>query len=232
MLVLVNTLIFFYYGTLTCDILCSQRPMNTKIIKIQAQKYPVDELSTIVSVLKNDGLIVYPTETFYGLGANCFSPEAIKKIFVLKRRDRTKPLPVVISDMHMLDSVAREIPQVAESFIKRYWPGPLTLIFLANPLLPDELLGTTKSIGVRLPAHEGLRDLVKTAGFPITATSANISGKEELSDPKKVVDTFENKVDCIVDGGKTKGGLPSTVIDLTSPVPRILREGAIAASEF
>jgi L-threonylcarbamoyladenylate synthase len=206
--------------------------MNTKIIKIKTQKYPANELNTIVSVLKNDGLIVYPTETFYGLGANCFSPEAIKKIFILKKRDRTKPLSVVISDRRMLDSVAREIPPAAEPFIKRYWPGPLTLIFPANPLLPDELLGTTKSIGVRLPAHEGLRDLVKNAGFPITATSANISGEEELSDPKKVIDTFESKVDCIVDGGKTRGGRPSTVIDLTFPVPQILREGAIPASEL
>lgn len=206
--------------------------MDTKVIKTETQKYSKSDLSTIVSVLKKNGLIVYPTETFYGLGANCFSAEAVKKIFVLKKRDRTKPLPVVISDRRMLDSVVREIPPVAEPFIKRYWPGPLTLIFPANPLLPDELLGTTKSIGVRLPAHEGLRDLVNNAGFPITATSANISGEKGLSDPKKVFNTFVGKVDCIVDGGKTKGGHPSTVIDLTSPVPRILRKGAIPASEL
>jgi L-threonylcarbamoyladenylate synthase len=206
--------------------------MNTQVIKIETEKYPVNELNTIVSVLKKNGLIVYPTETFYGLGANCFSAEAVKKIFALKRRDRTKPLPVVISDRNMLDFVAREIPPAAEPFIRQYWPGPLTLIFPANPLLPEELLGATKSIGVRLPAHAGLRELVKNAGFPITATSANISGEEELSDPKKVFDTFAGKVDCIVDGGKTKGGRPSTVIDLTSPEPRILREGAIPASEL
>ena len=206
--------------------------MNTKIIKIDTQKYPVDALNSIVSFLERDGIIVYPTETFYGLGANCFSPEAVKKIFVLKQRDRMKPLPVVISDLRMLCSVVEEIPPAAEPFLKLYWPGPLTLVFPANPLLPEELRGSTKSIGVRLPAHAGLRDLIKKAGFPITATSANISGDKELSDPKRVFDIFAGKVDCIVDGGKTKGGRSSTVIDLTSPKPRILREGAISASEL
>lgn len=206
--------------------------MNTQIIKIETEKYHFNELSTIVSVLKKNGLIVYPTETFYGLGANCLSPEAVKKIFVLKRRDAAKPLPVVISSRSMLDSLAAEIPPTAEPFMRLYWPGPLTLIFPANPLLPEELLGAAKSIGVRLPAHAGLRDLVKKAGFPITATSANISGKEEFSDPKKVYEAFAGKVDCIVDGGKTRGGRPSTVIDLTPRIPQILREGAIPASEL
>jgi L-threonylcarbamoyladenylate synthase len=206
--------------------------MNTKIIKIDSQKYSVNELSTVVSVLKKNGVIVYPTETFYGLGVNCFSPDAVKKIFGLKKRDRAKPLPVVISDLSMLDSVVREIPPVAELFLRQYWPGPLTLIFSASPFLPEELLGATKSIGVRLPAYAGLRELIKHAGFPITATSANISGEEELSDPKKVLEIFTGKVDCIVDGGKTRGGRPSTVIDLTPPIPQILREGALPASEF
>jgi len=232
MLYIVNTLIFCYILTLTCDILCLLRPMNTKVIKIENQKYSNSDLNTIVSVLKKNGLIVYPTETFYGLGANCFSAEAVKKIFALKRRDRTKPLPVVISDLSMLDSVVEEIPSAAELLFRLYWPGPLTIIFPANPHLPEDLLGTTTSIGVRLPAHAGLRDLVKNAGFPITATSANISGEEELSDPERVFDAFAGKVDCIVAGGKTKGGSPSTLIDLTSPIPQILREGAISASEL
>jgi L-threonylcarbamoyladenylate synthase len=209
-----------------------ERPMNTQVIKIAAEAYPARELKMIVSVLRKNGVIVYPTETFYGLGANSLSPPAVKKIFALKRRDRTKPLPVVISDREMLDSLAAEIPPAAEPFLRLYWPGPLTLIFPANPLLPRELLGAAKTVGVRLPAHSGLRDLVKNAGFPITATSANISGESELSDPKEVYDTFAGRVDCIVDGGNTKGGHPSTVVDLTSRKPRILREGAIPASEL
>jgi L-threonylcarbamoyladenylate synthase len=228
----VNTLIFCYILALTCDILCFEGSMNTKVIKIGTQKYSKSDLCTIVSVLKKDGLIVYPTETFYGLGANCFSTEAVKKIFTLKRRDRTKPLPVVISELSMLDSVVEDIPSAAEPFLRRYWPGPLTVIFPANPLLPEDLLGAAKSIGVRLPAHAELRELVSHAGFPITATSANISGEKELSNSKKVVDVFTGKVDCIVDGGNTKGGLPSTVIDFTLPAPRILREGVIPAAEL
>lgn len=206
--------------------------MKTQFIKIDNEEYLPEQQKAIASVLKNDGLIVYPTETFYGLGANCLSPRAVKKIFVLKRRDRAKPLSIVISDRGMLDSVAAVIPAAAEPFLRLFWPGPLTLVFPANPFLPRNLLGSTKSIGVRLPACPGLRDLVKNAGFPITATSANLSGEEELSDPKSVYSIFAGKVDCIVDGGKTKGGLPSTVIDLVSPRPQVLREGAIPLSEL
>jgi len=206
--------------------------MNTQVIKIENEKYLPDQLRSIVSVLKNDGLIVYPTETFYGLGANCFSSVAVKKIFALKKRDRSKPLPIVISDRTMLKSVAAVIPPVTEPFLQLFWPGPLTLIFPADFSLPRDLLGSAKTIGVRLPAHPGLRDLVKSAGFPITATSANLSGEGELSDPDRVFDIFTGKVDCIIDGGKTKGGLPSTVIDLTSPRPQMLREGAIPLSDL
>ena len=217
---------------MTCDILCFEGPMNTKVIKIEEHKYSKSDLNTIVSVLKKDGVIVYPTETFYGLGANCFSAEAVKKIFALKRRNRMKPLPVVIAELSMLDSVVEDIPLAAESFLRLYWPGPLTVIFPANPLLPGDILGAANSIGVRLPAHAGLRDLVSHAGFPITATSANISGEKELSNPKNVIDLFTGKVDCIVDGGNTKGGRPSTVVDFTLPSPQIIREGIIPAAEL
>jgi L-threonylcarbamoyladenylate synthase len=206
--------------------------MDTQSIKVETEAYPADKLRMIVSILDNNGLIVYPTETFYGLGANCLSSDAVKKIFVLKRRDRAKPLPVVISELNMLDSLVAEVPIAAEPFLSLYWPGPLTLVFPANPNLPQELLGAKRTIGVRLPAHAGVRDLVKNAGFPITATSANISGEEEFSDPNKVYDAFVGRVDCIVDGGETRGGPPSTVVDLTSRVPRILREGAIPTSEL
>jgi L-threonylcarbamoyladenylate synthase len=206
--------------------------MNTQVIKIATESYPAKELSFVVSILKKNGLVVYPTETFYGLGANGLSPEAVKKIFVLKKRDRTKPLPVVISDREMLDPLIADMPPAAEPFLRLFWPGPLTLIFPAHPHLPRELLGATKTVGVRLPSHEGVRDLVRKAGFPVTATSANISGEEDLSDSERVCDIFRGKVDCIVDGGKTKGGRPSTVIDLTSRKPRVLREGALPVSKL
>ncbi|MGD8537618.1 MAG: L-threonylcarbamoyladenylate synthase [Candidatus Aminicenantes bacterium] len=206
--------------------------MDTQVIKVVTESYPSKKLAQIVSILKSDGLIVYPTETFYGLGANCFSSEAVKKIFALKGRDRAKPLPVVVSDLEMLDSLIVRIPSAAKPLLDKYWPGPLTVVFPANPHLPRELVGVGKTVGVRLPAHRGLRDLVKSAGFPITATSANISGEEELSDPKKVYAAFAGRVDCIVDGGKTKGGRPSTVVDLVSRRPRILREGAIPSSQI
>jgi len=206
--------------------------VNTQIIKVDPEIVEPDKIEIIADVLSNDGIIVYPTETFYGLGANCFSEEAVKKIYRLKRRAASKPVSVVISDLDMLRSVAVNIPPEFKSLYSELWPGPLTLIFKASALLPKNLLGSAGSIGVRLPGHPWLRSLVRCATFPIAATSANVSGEGETTQPEKVIEMFNGKVDLIVDGGKTKGIMPSTVVDLTTEKPQILREGAISASEL
>ena len=204
--------------------------MDTQIVRVDPEKCVPAEIKLVAQILKDDGVVVYPTDTFYGLGVNCFSPSAIRRAYGLKKRDLSKPLSVVISDRDMLQSVAIDIPILFESLEAEFWPGPLTLVLRASPLIPDVLLGSQNSIGVRLPDHTWLRELVKTAGFPITATSANIAGKTEISDPVKAIQAFQGKVDCIVDGGLTRGGLSSTVVDMTTEKPSILREGAIPSS--
>lgn len=201
--------------------------MKTKIITIHRELAGFDELSEIVGVLRKDGVIVYPTETFYGLGVNGLSKKAIRKVFCLKKRDPLKPISVIISDLSMLRRVASEIPVSSHRLIQNFWPGPLTLVFRASSQLPEELKGERGTIGVRLTSHGWVRSLVREAGFPITATSANISGETEICDPKKVLELFEGIVDLIVDGGKTLGSFPSTVVDLSGEKPRMLREGAI-----
>jgi len=206
--------------------------METRIVRVDPQKGVPAEINIVAQILGNAGVVVYPTDTFYGLGVNCFSPLAIQRAYGLKKRDPAKPLSVVIADREMLHSVAIDIPVIFESLEAEFWPGPLTLVFRASSLVPDALLGSHKTIGVRLPDHVWLRELVRTAGFPITATSANIAGKAEISDPFKAIQVFQGKVDCIVDGGMTRGGLSSTIVDLTGDKPSLLREGAIPSSRL
>ncbi|MFC2165532.1 L-threonylcarbamoyladenylate synthase [Acidobacteriota bacterium] len=209
-----------------------EREMDTRIVRVDPEKCIPAEIKRVARILKDDGMVVYPTDTFYGLGVNCFSPMAIRRAYGLKKRNPSKPLSVVISDREMLHSVAIDIPSLFESLAAEFWPGPLTLVLRSNPLIPDVLLGSQKTIGLRLPDHTWLRELVRTANFPITATSANIAGKVEISDPVKAIRVFQGKVDCVVDGGVTRGGLSSTVVDMTTEKPSILREGAIPSHQL
>ena len=205
--------------------------MNTKIIKISPSIIEIDKIDEIVEVLRRDGVIVYPTETFYGLGANGFSARAIQEVYRLKKREALKPLSVVISDISMLDQLVSEIPPLFRPLISKYWPGPLTIILKASPEVPMELQGGG-TIGVRLTGHKWVRSLVGQAHFPITATSANTSGEKEISSPHLAKDLYEGKVDLIVDGGVTQGIVPSTVVDMSGGEPRLVREGGIPSSQL
>lgn len=205
--------------------------MITKIIKISPGIIAIDKIDEIVEVLRRDGVIVYPTETFYGLGANVFSARAIQEVYRLKKREAIKPLSVVISDISMLDQIVSEIPPLFRPLISEYWPGPLTIILKASLKVPKELQGEG-TIGVRLTGHTWVRSLVSRAHFPITATSANISGEKEISSPNKTKELYEGKVDLIVDGGVTQGIVPSTVVDMSEKEPLLVREGGISSSQL
>ena len=204
--------------------------IKTRIIKINPELAELDKIKMIAEVLEKEGIIAYPTDTFYGLGASCFSERAIRRIYRLKKRMPSKPLSILISDMDMAQDVSSDIPSLFWKLVGEFWPGPLPLVLKASPKLPRELLGPRDSIGVRQPALSWLRTMLKETSFPITATSANISGEKEIANPEKIIDSFYGKVDIIADGGETRGILPSTVVDLTSQKPEILREGAVPRS--
>ncbi len=206
--------------------------MKTKIVKINPDLVEPEKIKKIARILSSGAVIVYPTETFYALGANCFSRKAIQEIYRLKKRPPSKPLSVVISDMDMLRQVVLSIPPDFEPLVSEFWPGPLTLVLKASSRVPKELQSLSGSIGVRLTGHEWLRSMVRHASFPITATSANISGGEEIANPEEAVRMFDKRVNLIVDAGETKGRLPSTVLDLTGRKPRLIREGAIPLSQL
>lgn len=205
---------------------------ETRILKIDPQRVEAAPMSTIVGILQRGGVIVYPTDTFYGLGANCFLKKAIQRIYRLKRRESSKPLSALVSNREMVHSLAVEVPSLFWVLIEQFWPGPLTLVLKASSDLPVEMLGPGDSVGIRLPDVSWLRGLIEEANFPITATSANISGEREIEDPQKIKDIFSGKVDLIIDGGKTSGILPSTVVDLSSSRPKILREGAVLRTDL
>lgn len=178
------------------------------------------------TTISRGGVIAFRTDTFYGLGADPFNREAICRIKELKGRDDRKPILVVISDYDQLTRLIAHVSPGFDLLAKRFWPGALTLIGEARVGVPDELTAGTKSIGVRLPHDEPVRDLVRTCGGALTATSANPSHLPPATTAQQVVDYFGDGVDLVVDDGETKSRLPSTVVDALSQ-PRLIREGII-----
>ncbi|MDH4272983.1 MAG: L-threonylcarbamoyladenylate synthase [Candidatus Aminicenantes bacterium] len=206
--------------------------MKTRITKIETQSVMPKLLHDIVRVLDDDGVIAYPTETFYGLGGNCFSRKVLKKIFKIKNRPVSKGLPVLVSDLGMARILVSDLPPTFHDLAARFWPGPLTLVLSAAPHLPVELVGPKRTIGIRLPDVPWLLALIRETGVPLITTSANISGEGEIASPEEVIRLFQEKVDLIVDGGPTPGGKPSTVVDLTGEKPVLVRKGVIGHKEL
>ncbi|MBE3126431.1 MAG: threonylcarbamoyl-AMP synthase [Acidobacteria bacterium] len=205
---------------------------KTRIIGIDPAGENADPVRAIAAALLEDAVAAYPTETFYALGAAAFSRGAVEKVYRLKRRDMGKPLSVVVSDLDMVREISAPLPPSFRALAGEFWPGPLTLVLLAAARLPDFMLGPGRTIAVRIPPLPWLRALVREIGEPLTATSANLSGEKELADPAEVAAVFRGKVDVIVDGGPAPGGAPSTIVDLTSPEPRILRPGKISEARI
>jgi len=201
--------------------------METAILKIDPRAVKPEAIREIVRVLADNGVIVYPTDTFYGMGANCFSEKALHNIFELKKRPTARGLPVLISDLEMAGRLAADLPPVFFALASRFWPGPLTLVLNAALNLPEELVGPGRTIGVRLPAVAWLRVLIRETGVALVTTSANISGEREIDSAEEVLRVFDGKVDLIVNGGRTSAGKPSTVIDLTRDKPILVREGVL-----
>jgi L-threonylcarbamoyladenylate synthase len=200
---------------------------KTRIIGIDTAGENSDPVRAIAAALLEDAVAAYPTETFYALGASAFSRKAVGKVYRLKKRDVGKPLSVIASDLDMVKEISASLPLSFRLLAGEFWPGPLTLVLPAAAGLPEFLLGPGRTIAVRIPPLPWLRALVREVGQPLTATSANLSGEKELAYPAEVAAVFRGKVDVIVDGGPAPGGAPSTIVDLTSPEPRILRLGTI-----
>lgn len=183
-------------------------------------------------VFKRGGVIAYPTETFYGLCVDPFNRAAVERLFTLKGRLAGSPVSVIISDISMLEEVAVEVTAASEALMKRFWPGPLTLIFKARPDVPPELLGSTGKIGVRVSSSPVAQRLSKTLSSPITATSANPAGHTPPVSPEEVLSYFNGTIDILIDGGRLPGRLGSTVVDASGDGLKVVRVGEVPIEEI
>jgi L-threonylcarbamoyladenylate synthase len=177
-------------------------------------------------IIRSGGVIAFRTDTFYGLGADPFNREAIVRIKELKGREDDKPILLLVSDENEVDRFIEQ-SEFFKLVAKGHWPAPLTLIGMARPEVPIELTAGTRSLGVRLPDDDDVRSFVRACGGALTATSANVSGQPPARTAKEVENYFPAGIDLIIDGGEVTAIEPSTVLDLSRPEPRLVREGAV-----
>jgi len=192
---------------------------------MQKLKISPQALNEAEKILKNGGVVIFPTETVYGIGALASSESAVKRIFEVKKRPYGKPLQILISDISQVNQFASEISNKAKEVMKKYWPGPLTLIFKKKPKVSDIITSSGNTVGLRMPKNSTILKLIKEVG-PIAASSANISGQPDPISPEEV----KIEADLLLDGGRCKIGQASTVVDVSVDPPLVLREGKIHLS--
>jgi len=183
-----------------------------------------------LKILRTGGLVAFATDTVYGVGALAFDGKAVESIYTAKDRPIEKAIPVLIGDMEDLGLIAIDIPTLAEKLASRFWPGPLTILVPKKPSLP-EMVSATSTVGVRIPDHEIARALLRAAG-PMAVTSANVSGQESPRTAAEVLAQLGGRIELIIDGGKTPGGVPSTLVDCSGDEIRVLRKGPITEEEL
>lgn len=183
-------------------------------------------------VLQNGGIVAIPTETVYGLAANALNGEAVKKIFAAKGRPQDNPLIVHITEFSEVHGLVSEVPDSAKALAEKYWPGPLTIIMPKSEKIPDEVSAGLDTVAIRMPAHPVARAIIKAAGVPLAAPSANISGRPSPTRAKYVYEDMNGKIDMIIDGGQSAVGVESTVITLAVNPPRLLRPGGITVEQL
>ncbi len=200
------------------------------IVKIDEDNY-WDVINEAVSILNEGGIVAYPTETFYGMGARYDSDKALKKIVAIKKRPEEKVFPLIIGRMEDLQVVAPSVNEIEQTLIEEFWPGPLTILFDARDDL-SPLISHHGKVAVRLTSSSFARDLSITIGCPITSTSANLSSMAPASDASTVYEYFGDEVDLIIDGGLTQGGLPSTIVSVRAGTIEVVRKGSIDLEGF
>jgi len=200
--------------------------MKTEIISASS----LDAIPRALEILKTGGLVALPTDTVYGVGALVFDGKAVESIYAAKDRPVEKAIPVLIGDRGDVEKVGTDIPDSARRLATRFWPGPLTILIPKRADLPGSV-SATSTVGVRVPDHNVARALLRAAG-PMAVTSANISGGPSPVTAQEVHEQLAGRIDLIVDGGKTPGGVPSTLVDCTASQLKILREGPISLEEL
>jgi L-threonylcarbamoyladenylate synthase len=200
---------------------------------MQTEIVPASSIGAIpqaIEVLQRGELVAFPTDTVYGVGALAFNAQAVESIYAAKDRPAEKAIPILIGDREDLEKVAGTIPDAARQLAARFWPGPLTILVPKRLDLP-QAVSATATVGVRVPDHEVARALLRRAG-PLAVTSANISGSQSPVTAEEVYEQLGGRISLIIDGGKTPGGIPSTLVDCTASELKVLREGPLSLAEL
>jgi L-threonylcarbamoyladenylate synthase len=202
------------------------------VIELHGMQEMRSELDAAIDALRRGELVVYPTETFYALGADAGSHTALVRLCAVKTREPGKPVALIAADTAMAFAIAREIPAAARRLAERFWPGPLTLVLPAKAGLADALVGADGGVGVRVSPHPVARELARRLGGPITATSANLSGQPPVTTVAQARTAFGSKVKVYLEGGTLGAALPSTVVTFERGAIKVLRAGAITESQL
>ena len=204
----------------------------TKIVKVDPENIDYNIIKEAADIINRGGLVVFPTETVYGIGADALNDAAVDKIFKAKGRPQDNPLIVHIAELDELYCLASEVPKKAELLAERFWPGPLTMILYKRKILSDKITAGLNTAAIRLPVNKIALALIRESKKPIAAPSANTSGSPSPTEASHVIEDLMGKVDMIIDGGSTYIGLESTVVDMTGDIPMILRPGGVTLEDI
>ncbi|MGB2783149.1 MAG: L-threonylcarbamoyladenylate synthase [Atribacterota bacterium] len=206
--------------------------MNTKILKINPEKIDLNKIKLAAEEIKKGNLVAFPTETVYGLGADAYNKEAVAKIFKVKGRPFNDPLIVHIAEIEELHRLSKRVPAMALQLAKTFWPGPLTLVLKKSELVSDIITASLDTVAVRMPDDNIALNLIREAQTPIVAPSANLFGRPSPTNAQHVEDDLGGKIEMIIDGGKTRVGVESTVLDVTVKPVQVLRAGGVSVEQL
>lgn len=195
-------------------------------------KIDYSKLMQPAEIIKKGGIVVFPTETVYGIGGNGLDEQAIKKIYNVKDRPLDKPISLLVSSMEMVEKLAKDITELEYKLMESFFPGPFTIILKKQNIVPNILTANQDTVGIRMPSNEIAINLIEYANTPIATPSANISGKPSGTDIQQIMKEFEGEVDCFIDGGECELGISSTIVKVIDGVPHILREGSITREQI
>ena len=213
-------------------IYCGQATTKTKMPAFPPLRPDYKQVLAAIDILKKGGVVAIPTDTLYGLAADALIEAAVARVFSMKGRSRGVALPLLLADISDVSEYAAHVPDEAWTLANRFWPGPLTIVLRKTDAVPDLVSGGKDTVALRVPDHKLVRSIVRGLGAPVTGTSANRSGRPGLTTAKAVEAEFQSEVDLVVDGGEAPDGRPSTIVDLSSGTPRMLRHGAVSQKDL
>lgn len=190
------------------------------------------KIKEAAEIIKKGGIVIFPTETVYGIGANGLDEKAVKKLYDIKQRPLNKPISLLVSDMNMVNEIAQNITELEYKLMENFFPGPLTIVLKKKDIVSDIVTAGQDTVGIRMPSGEIARKLIEYAKVPIATPSANISGKSSGTNLDEIMEDFEGKVDYFIDGGDSKLGIASTIVKVVDGIPYILRQGTITKEQI